>query len=148
MPFTGKVNFVQINHSFNAKKGTFRGMHFQNQPNAEGKLIRCISGGVVDFVVDLRKGSVTFLRWIKVELNSKNRQMIFIPKGCAHGFQTLEDDTELVYHHTVSYRKESDSGVRFDDPLINIKLPLEISMISEKDKSHVLLDVNFKGIEL
>ena len=146
LPFLGKLKFVQINHSFNTKKGTFRGMHYQVQPYADGKLIRCIAGAVIDFVLDIRKNSPTFLKWISVDLSAKNHNMIFIPEGCAHGFQSLAENTELIYHHTTAYLKEADRGIRFDDPMVKIILPMEISMISEKDKNYEMLTPNFKGI--
>ncbi len=146
LPFMGALKFVQINHSFNTKKGTFRGMHYQVSPYKEAKLIRCISGAVLDFVLDIRENSPTFLKWISIELSAKNRRMIFIPEGCAHGFQTLEDNSELIYHHTVFYNKDADRGILYNDPLVNIKLPIETSIISDKDKNYLLLDQNFKGI--
>lgn len=146
LPILGKMKFVQINHSFNTHKGTFRGMHYQVPPYAEGKLIRCIAGAVTDFVLDIRKNSPTFLNWISVDLSANNHNMIFIPEGCAHGFQTLEDNAELIYHHTTAYHKEADCGIRFDDPMVSIKLPMKISMISEKDKNYELLVPKFKGI--
>jgi dTDP-4-dehydrorhamnose 3,5-epimerase len=142
------LKFTQINHSFNLMRGTFRGLHFQQAPYCEDKLIRCIAGSVLDFILDLRNDSPTFLKWISVELSAKNRQFIFLPKGMAHGFQTLEDDTELIYHHSVPYNKAADCGILYHDPLVNIALPLPISLISEKDKSYDLLDNNFKGITL
>lgn len=142
------LKFVQINHSFNAKKGTFRGMHFQQAPYSEDKLIRCIAGSVMDIVLDLRKESPTFMHWMGVELSAKNRQLIFLPKGLAHGFQTLEDNTELIYHHTTAYHKEADRGILYNDPRVNIHLPLDVSMISEKDKSYSVLDNHFNGIDI
>ncbi len=146
-PYLGKLNFVQINHSFNRRKGTFRGMHFQRPPFAEGKLIRCISGAVMDFVLDLRRKSPTFQHFVQLELSSLNRCMVFLPKGTAHGFQTLVDNTELIYHHTSFYTPEADAGIRYDDPMLNLHLPLEITSISEKDKNYPLLPLNFNGIE-
>jgi dTDP-4-dehydrorhamnose 3,5-epimerase len=143
-----EVQFVQINHSFNAKKGTFRGMHYQVMPYSEEKLIRCISGRVLDFILDLREDSSTFLKWIYIELSAENQHLVFLPKGVAHGFQTLEDNTELIYHHTVAYHKDADRGILFSDPLVNIELPLPISLISEKDCNYDLLNNNFKGIRL
>ncbi len=142
------LKFVQINHSYNSKKGTFRGMHYQDAPFWEDKLIRCISGRVCDFILDLRKDSPTFLEWISVELSAENRALIFLPKGMAHGFQTLEDDTELIYHHTVPYHKAADSGILYHDALVNLELPLPITLISDKDQSYERLDNNFKGITL
>ncbi|MFY8165573.1 MAG: dTDP-4-dehydrorhamnose 3,5-epimerase [Sediminibacterium sp.] len=143
-----EIHFTQMNHSFNYKKGTFRGMHYQTPPFAEEKLIRCISGAVIDYVLDLRKNSATYLKYIALELSATNRTMIFLPKGVAHGFQTLQDNTELVYHHTVSYNKDFDGGLRFDDPKINITLTLPLSIISDKDKSYELISNEFTGIEV
>jgi dTDP-4-dehydrorhamnose 3,5-epimerase len=146
-----KINFqkefVQMNHSLN-NKGVFRGFHYQEAPYTETKLIRCISGKVYDVVIDLRKNSSTFLKNYSVELSKENRKMILIPDGCAHGFLALEDQTELLYHHTNFYNKQADKGIRYDDPVLNINLPFEISCISEKDRSYPLLDKNFKGIEI
>ena len=147
-PFFDNFEIVQINHSFNKKKGSFRGMHYQKPPFAEAKLIRCVAGSIVDFVLDIRKNSPTFLKWISVELSSANRKSIYLPKGMAHGFQTLTDNTELIYYHNVFYNKDSDSGIRYNDPLINIKLPLDITVISDKDIKYLLLDSNFKGIQV
>jgi dTDP-4-dehydrorhamnose 3,5-epimerase len=141
-----ELEFVQINHSFNHKKGTFRGMHYQTTPYCEDKLIRCISGRVMDFVLDIRKESPSYLQWISVELSAENQQLIFLPKGTAHGFQTLEDNSALIYHHSVAYQKDADRGILFDDLLVNIELPLPITLISEKDRSYHPLDNNFKGI--
>lgn len=142
------LRFKQINHSFNKQKGTFRGMHYQEPPYSEEKLIRCIAGSVIDFVLDIRKDSETFLKHIAVELSSQNKSMIFLPKGVAHGFLTLSDDTELLYHHTVPFNKQADRGLRFDDPKIDIKLPIEISNISVKDKNYTLLTDNFSGLTI
>jgi len=139
--------FVQFNHSFNKHKGTVRGMHFQNTPYCETKLIRCILGSVYDVAVDLRKRSPTFLQYFGIELNSENMYSILIPEGFAHGFQTLEDNSALIYHHTQYYTPNADAGVRFDDPALDIHWILAV-MISEKDKSYKLIDVSFKGITL
>jgi len=139
-------HFVQINHSYNHLKGTLRGMHFQHPPYQETKLIRCIKGSVIDVVVDIRKGSPTFLKNIKVELSSDNKRMILIPEGCAHGFQTLEDQTELIYHHTAFYTPNSEGGLRYNDPLLNIQWTLQTSVISNKDQSYPLLNQHFIGI--
>jgi dTDP-4-dehydrorhamnose 3,5-epimerase len=140
--------FVQINHSINLKKGTFRGIHYQEPPHSETKLIRCISGSIIDFVIDLRKNSPSFLAIQEFELSRSNRLMVLIPDGCAHGFQTLEDDTELIYHHTNFYCKQADRGIRFDDPLINLTMPMKIGNISDKDKSYPNIKKNFKGLEI
>ena len=139
-------DFLQINHSFNNTKATLRGMHFQVSPYSEDKLIRCIAGSVFDVIVDIRKDSPTFLKWFSIELSAKNKTMILIPEGFAHGFQTLEDNTELLYHHTNYYEKAAESGILYNDELTGIQWPLKISVISEKDKNYPPLTVNFKGL--
>jgi dTDP-4-dehydrorhamnose 3,5-epimerase len=141
-----KKEFVQMNHSWNKNKGTIRGMHFQIPPFQEIKLIRCIRGSILDVIVDLRKYSPTFLQHITVELSADNKKMIYVPEDFAHGFQALEDDSELIYHHTEYYTPDADRGLRFDDPALNIKWPLPPVMVSEKDKSYKLIDNTFKGI--
>lgn len=138
--------WVQLNHSFTNKKGTIRGMHYQMPPYSEIKLIRCIAGAVLDVVIDLRKGSATFLQWISVELDPANKKMIYIPEGLAHGFQTLTDNSELLYHHSAFYTPGSEGGIRFDDPIIDVQWPLPVTDISERDLSHPLLDESFNGI--
>lgn len=137
--------FVQLNHSYNIHKGTIRGMHFQIAPYQEIKLIRCVRGSVLDVIIDLRKDSPTFLRHIAVELSAENKKMMYVPENFAHGFQTLEDNSELIYHHTQFYTPEADTGVRFDDPALKITWPLEPKMVSEKDKNYKLIDYTFKG---
>ncbi len=138
--------FVQINHSYNNLKGTIRGMHFQIPPFSEYKLIRCVKGAVIDVVVDIRKNTPTFLKHYAVELSAENKKMILVPEGFAHGFQTLKDDSELIYHHTEFYVPNSEGGLRFNDERLNIKWPLPVTSISERDKYHNLIDNNFKGI--
>lgn len=140
--------FVQFNHSFNNLKGTVRGMHFQQQPSAETKLIRCVQGAVYDVAVDIRKGSSTFLQYAGIELSADNMMSILIPEGFAHGFQVLEDNTALIYHHTAFYSSEADAGLRFDDPKLNIDWALPPVNVSDKDKNYTLLDKNFQGISL
>jgi dTDP-4-dehydrorhamnose 3,5-epimerase len=137
--------FVQLNHSYNTFKGTIRGMHFQAPPYQEIKLIRCVKGAVLDVIIDLRKNSPTFLQHFKVELSAENKKMMYVPGNFAHGFQTLEDNSELIYHHTQFYTPHADTGLRFDDPLLDIKWPLEPIMVSEKDKKYKLIDQIFKG---
>ena len=141
-----KKEFVQMNHSWNRNKGTIRGMHYQIPPYQEIKLIRCVRGSVMDVIVDLRKYSPTFLRHVTVELSAENKKMIYVPEDFAHGFQALEDDSELIYHHTEYYTPDADRGLRFDDPALNINWPLPPVMISEKDKSYKLIDNTFKGM--
>jgi dTDP-4-dehydrorhamnose 3,5-epimerase len=138
--------WVQFNHSFTQKKGSIRGMHFQIKPYKEIKLIRCISGAVFDVIVDLRKESTTFLQWKGVVLSAENKLSIYIPEGFAHGFQTLSDNTELIYQHSEFYKPDYEAGILYNDPLINISWPETITNISERDKNHPLLDNHFKGI--
>ncbi len=134
--------FVQMNHSINNKRGTLRGMHFQLPPVQETKLIRCVVGKVFDVAIDLRKGSETYLKWFGAELSKDNMKMIFIPEGFAHGFITLEDNTELIYCHTEFYNPAFESGIRHDDSTINIQWPIEAVIISEKDKNYPLIKLN------
>lgn len=138
--------FVQFNHSLTRERGVIRGLHYQRPPHAEIKLIRCVRGRVFDVMIDLRRGSPTFLQYIGVELSDQNRRMIYIPEGFAHGFQTLEDNTELIYHHTAFYTPEAEGGLRYDDPLLNVQWPLAPTYLSEKDQNHLFVDDNFKGI--
>jgi dTDP-4-dehydrorhamnose 3,5-epimerase len=138
--------FVQLNQSYNTVKGTVRGMHYQVRPFSEIKLIRCIRGAVYDVIIDIRENSPTFLQHVAVELSSENKRMIYVPEGFLHGFQTLEDNTELIYHHTEYFNPEADAGMNYADPSLNINWPLTVSVISDKDKTHKLIDNNFKGI--
>lgn len=142
------VEFVQFNQSFNRLKGTFRGMHYQAPPFAEKRLVRCIAGSMIDFVVDLRKDSTTFLQSFSVELSAENRSMILIPEGIAHGFITLEDKTSILYHHTPGYHPEAERGLRFDDPRIRLKMPHPIAVSADRDRTYPLLAPDFVGIEL
>jgi len=138
--------FVQFNHSFNKLKGTIRGMHYQKPPFSETKLIRCIQGSIYDVAIDLRKGSSTYLKSFGIELSSDNMICILIPEGFAHGFQTLVDDTALIYHHTNYYTPNTEGGVKFDDKILNIKWPLPPYNISSKDSSYSYINENFKPI--
>jgi dTDP-4-dehydrorhamnose 3,5-epimerase len=128
-------NMVQCNISFNRKKGTLRGMHYQVFPFEEGKLVRCTMGAIYDVIIDLRPDSKTFIHWIAVELSAENRKMIYIPEGFAHGFQTLENDTEVFYQMSEFYAPEYARGVRWNDPKFNIKWPDDVRIISAKDKN-------------
>jgi dTDP-4-dehydrorhamnose 3,5-epimerase len=138
--------WVQLNHSFTRQQGALRGMHFQYPPFREIKMVRCIAGAVYDVIIDLREGSPTFLQAAGVELSAANKHMLYIPEGFAHGFQTLTDNCELLYHHTEFYTPGKEGGIRYDDPLINISWPLAITDISERDQHHAYLNENFKGI--
>ena len=140
-------DIVQVNYSITVEKGAIRGMHFQRPPMAEIKMVKCLRGSVFDVIVDLRKGSPTFLKWHGEVLSAKNMKMMYVSEGFAHGFQTLEEDSELLYFHTEFYSPEHEDGVRFDDPKVGIKWPLEVTDISEKDRSHPLLPSEFAGLD-
>ena len=144
----GERRIVQINHSRTTQVGAVRGMHFQHAPQAEMKMVRCLKGRVWDVAVDLRKNSPTFLAWHAVELSMDNTDMMVIPEGCAHGFQVLEPDSELLYLHTAAYAPSAEAGVRHDDPLLAIKWPIAVTDVSERDKAHPLLNDSFCGVEL
>ena len=140
------ADFIQDNHSKSAK-GVLRGLHYQLDPNAQGKLVRCVSGSVFDVAVDIRKGSPTFGKWVGYELSEENKQMLWIPAGFAHGFVTLEDNTEFLYKTTGEYAPECDRGIRFDDPEIGIVWPkLDSLLLSDKDQKQPCLqdaEINF-----
>jgi len=128
--------FLQMNRSFNSQKGTLRGMHYQLEPHSETKLVQCIKGSLYDVVLDLREDSASFGKFLAANLSDKDRKMMYIPKGCAHGFITLEPNTEVLYLVSAFYHKESERGVRWDDPLFQIAWPLTPSIISQKDQSY------------
>lgn len=129
-------NLVQCNISYNKKRGTLRGMHFQVKPYEEAKLVRCTKGSIYDVIIDLRDDSQTFMQWTSVELSSKNRKMLYVPKGFAHGFQTLEDDTEVFYQMSEFYHPECASGIRWNDKSFKIEWPINGKIISEKDMKY------------
>ena len=129
-------NLVQCNISFNARKGTLRGMHYQVTPRAEAKLVRCTAGAIYDVIVDLRPDSGTFRRWTGVELNADNRYMLYIPEGFAHGFLTLSDDAEVLYQMSEYYSTEHARSVRWNDPAFGIQWPGEVLVISERDRCY------------
>ena len=129
---------AQCSISFNKKKGTLRGMHYQITPYEEVKLVRCTRGKIFDVILDLRHKSATFKEWIGIELSAENYKMIYIPEGFAHGFQTLEDDTEVSYQISQAYMPQYAHGVRWNDPTFQITWPLEISTISKRDLSFEL----------
>jgi dTDP-4-dehydrorhamnose 3,5-epimerase len=131
-----ETRIAQWNVSFNTRKGTLRGMHFQRPPHEEVKLIRCVRGSLLDVIIDLRPESPSYKRWIGVELGARNRRMLYVPKGFAHGFQTLEDDTEAFYMVSEFYTPIGEAGVRWNDPMFGIEWPLgEPSEMSDKDRS-------------
>ena len=127
--------FPQHNVGYNHQKGTLRGMHFQRAPHAETKLVRCTQGRVIDVALDIRPDSPTFRRWVAVELSAENHRMLYIAVGCAHGYQTLEDDTELSYLTSQVYVPKSATGFRHDDPAFAIEWPLPVSVISDADRN-------------
>ncbi len=132
------LDIRQCNFSFNKKKGTLRGMHYQSSPYEEEKLITCIKGSIYDVIIDLRSGSPTYCQWFSAELSSKNQNMLYIPKGFAHGFQALEDDSVVFYQMSEYYHPENAKGVKWDDSEFEIKWPHDISAISQKDKDYSL----------
>ncbi len=140
------AEWVQMNHSFTKDKGAVRGMHYQLPPFSEIKMVRCIAGAVNDVIIDLRKNSPTFLQWFGVELSAQNKKMLYIPEGFAHGFQTLQNDCELIYHHSQFYTPGAEGGIKFNDSKLNISWPLPVTNISDRDNRHLLLDENFKGL--
>lgn len=142
----GDRRIVQINHSSTIRKGTVRGLHFQYPPHAEMKLVRCIRGRVWDVAVDLRRGSPTFLQWHAEELSPDNARMLVIPEGFAHGFQALEDGSEMLYLHTAFYAPDHEGGVRYDDPMLNIRWPLPVVEISARDRRLAYLGRDFEGL--
>ncbi len=129
-------NIVQCNLSYNKKKGTLRGMHYQLAPYEEVKLVSCTSGAIYDVIIDLRQNSSTYCQWLTVELNAKNHKMLYIPGGLAHGFQTLENDTVVFYQMSEFYHPECARGVRWDDSAFKIKWPLFERIMSKKDISY------------
>lgn len=144
----GSRTISQINHSMTRSVGAVRGLHFQNPPYAEMKIVRCLKGRVFDVAVDLRQGSPTFLKWTAVELTPENHIAFVIPEGCAHGFQVLEEDSELLYLHTAFYTPAAEGVVRFDDPKIGINWPLDPSDLSTRDLNQSHLKEDFMGIVL
>lgn len=139
-------SIVQINRSLTKGSGMIRGMHFQYPPKAEMKLFQCTRGRVFDVLVDIRKGSSTFLSWIGIELSPDLRKMVVIPEGCAHGFQAMTDDVEVLYFTTEFYAPDCEGGIRFNEPKIGIQWPLRAAGVSERDMSHPLISETFNGI--
>ena len=142
-----EYDFVQDNQSFSAQKGTLRGIHFQNAPMAQAKLVRVTRGAVLDVAVDLRKGSPTYRQWVAVELSAENKRMMMVPRGFGHGFKTLTDDVEFIYKVDNLYSRECDRGIRFNDPAVGVDWgEVKEELLSEKDTKAPLLedsDCNF-----
>ena len=130
------ARLVQCNISFNLKRGTLRGLHYQIAPYEEAKVVRCTAGAIFDVVVDLRPAAPTFRQWLGVELTAQNHTMLYIPGGLAHGLQTLEDNTEVFYQMSEFYRPECARGVRWNDPAFKIKWPMSPAVISPKDQQY------------
>ena len=132
---------VQCNISFNHTKGTFRGMHYQQAPHEEAKLVRCTRGAILDIIVDLRPDSPTFKDHVTVELSEENRKMLYIPEQFAHGFLTLEDDTEVFYQMSEFFAPGSARGFCWDDPAFGIRLPMEVTVISARDRTYPAMNL-------
>lgn len=147
-PSHGTRRIRQINYSRTSSVGAIRGLHFQRPPKAEAKWVRCLKGRVFDVVVDLRRSSPTFLAWHAIELDADRMNAVFIPEGCAHGYQVLVADSELLYLHTEAYSPAYEGGLRFDDPRLAIRWPLPVSDLSERDRSHPFIGASFRGIDL
>tara|TARA_B100000519_G_C14259930_1_gene447145 strand:+ start:2809 stop:3360 length:552 start_codon:yes stop_codon:yes gene_type:complete len=139
-------NLVQINYSMTVKKGTVRGMHYQTPPMSEVKIVTCLSGSIYDVIIDLRKGSSTFMHWHGKTLSGDNKYMLYIPEGFAHGFQALQNNCELLYFHTEFYNPDFEATINYNDSNIGIEWPLGVTEISEKDKNCPQLPKNFSGI--
>jgi dTDP-4-dehydrorhamnose 3,5-epimerase len=135
------INFVpvQANMGLSIRKGTTRGMHYQTEAALEAKLVRCTRGAIFDVVVDLRPASSTYGKWFGTELSAENGRMLYLPEGCGHGYQTLQDDTEMHYMASAYYTPEAARGVRFDDPAFQIQWPLAVAVISEQDRNWPLV---------
>ena len=137
---------VQANMGFSRQRGTIRGMHFQNSPALEAKLVRCTRGSMFDVALDVRTGSPSYGKWYGAVLSAENGRMLFVPEGFAHGYQTLENDTEMYYMTSAFYAPNSASGVRFDDPAFKIEWPLAVTVISEQDRNWPLVSKEGKSL--
>jgi len=144
----GDRQIVNVNYSRTAMKGAVRGMHFQYPPKAEMKFVRCIRGSVYDVIVDIRKGSPTFLQWFGAVLSEENMQMFCVPEGFAHGFQALEDGVEMLYLHTEFYSPELEGGLLYNDPVLGIKWPLLPTDVSKRDNHHGTIKKTFIGVAI
>ena len=144
----GNRHIVQINHSITRAIGAIRGLHFQYPPFEEMKMVHCLKGRVLDVALDLRHGSPTFLQWHTEELTAGDAKTIVIPEGFAHGFQVMNENSELLYLHTASYEKSAEGGIRYDDPNLSIPWPLAVTDISERDKNHPIINKFFTGIKI
>jgi len=143
----GKI-IRQINSSITFNAGVVRGMHYQNSPHAEIKIVRCVAGKVFDVAVDLRASSTTFLQWFGIELDPERSDALLIPEGCAHGFQALLPNSKLIYLHTSQFVQKAEGGIRFDDPKIGIEWPLTVTEVSQRDSNFLYLNKYFTGFIL
>jgi dTDP-4-dehydrorhamnose 3,5-epimerase len=134
-----QTGFVQANISYSKLAGTVRGLHYQAEPHAEAKVVRCVSGAIYDVAVDARPGSPTFGRWVRAELTASNRRSLYVPEGFAHGYQTLQADSEVHYMVSQPYAAHAERGLRYDDPALGITWPLEATAVSAKDRAWPLL---------
>ncbi len=141
------TSFAQINNSLTGQKGTLRGMHYQLEPSGEVKVVRCIRGSLYDVILDIRPDSPTFGQWFGETLSEENRTMMYCPKGFAHGFVTLEADTEALYLVSDPYAPELERGIRFDDPRFGIEWPVTPSEISDKDQNWPDFDAEWHGVD-
>jgi dTDP-4-dehydrorhamnose 3,5-epimerase len=130
----GEVRFVQCNISFNIRRGTLRGMHYQASPFEEARLVRCAMGAIYDVIIDLRPNSESFKKWFAIELTAEDRRMLYVPKGFAHGFVTLQDRTEVFYQMSEFFRPEYARGVRWNDPAFSVDWPVEVRVMSQRDR--------------
>lgn len=147
-PVLGGRTLAQINHSKSVEAGTVRGLHFQNPPHAEMKIVRCVRGRVIDVAVDLRAGSPTFLKWFGKELTPESNLMMAVPEGFAHGYQALEPGSEIVYFNTAFYEPSVEGAINPKDPGINVQWPMPVSNLSPRDESTPFLTDDFRGIAL
>lgn len=139
---------AQMNHTLTKSRGAIRGMHFQKEPYTETKIITCIQGEILDVVIDIRKGSPTFLQWHSELLSAENQTSLYVPDGFAHGFQTMTENCQLLYLHSNVYTPKAEGALNALDPAIGIDWPLEITEMSERDRNHPMFDSEFKGIEI
>ncbi len=147
-PVRPGLHFTQINLSETKGRGAVRGLHYQVPPAAEAKFIRCLRGRVFDVAVDLRAGSTTFLKWHAIELAEDDNRAFFIPEGCAHGFQALTDEVQLLYMHTAAWMPACEKGVLHDDPRLAIEWPQAVTMLSNRDRGYAPIDDDFAGVLL
>jgi dTDP-4-dehydrorhamnose 3,5-epimerase len=146
--FWGDRKICQANRSVTKNVGSFRGFHFQKPPYSEMKIVQCTHGRVLDIAIDLREGSSTFLKVFYYELSEKNNLCFVIPEGFAHGFQVLEENSELIYFHSAPYKKEYEDGLNYLDPRLKIELPLPVKEVSSRDQEFRFIEKDYKGIRL